>query len=119
MKHPIVAAQTQARPTVSELRKEHTVSDTERLLKRGMVPGAVITESSGTVLALLVVVNVRGHEGLPPALFGDSCLPGMLHQASLVLVNGMPRHDGPRLATIMTAGLLTGFWRLMRNDSST
>ena len=92
MKHPIVAARTRARPTVSELREQRVASDAEHLLKRGMVPGVLITEGTQTVL--LLAVNIHGHASLPPALFVDSCPPGMLRQASLVLVCGLSELAG-------------------------
>ncbi len=114
MKHLIVAARMRSQLTVSELQKEHAACDAKRLLERGMVPGALITEGSGTVPALLVVVNIHGRTGLPPGLF-TSVDPALLKEASLVLVRGAGSTS--RLATIMTTSLLTGFWRLVRKDS--
>lgn len=113
MKHPIVAARARSQPTVSGLHAECTASDSERLLDRGMVPGAIINDGVYTVL--LFAVNIHGHVGLPSALFAG-VQPALIRSASLVLVCGAGSTS--RLATIMTAGLLSGFWRLVQKSSS-
>jgi hypothetical protein len=74
------------------------------LVEASMVPGACVR--SGRTWAVLVHVHVHGSRMCPPRAYGPLPVPA---RASVVLLQEPGAR--PRLATIMTASLLSGGWQ--------